>query len=357
MSKTLALFFDGTWNRRSSNTNVSVLYDLTSAHREFRGRLGKAPEEKAGGSSDPHTQFKYYHSGVGTRLGEALWGGAFGYGLSRNIKDGYLWLSQHYERGDELFIFGFSRGAYTARSLVGLIRKCGIPRTPEEAFVEEAYHIYREKQWEPDGREASAFKRTYSHHDGKVRFLGVWDTVGALGIPAHSILFSRDYYSWHDTDLSRMVENAYHALALDEHRPDFAATMWSNTKKPAPYQRVEQRWFSGAHADVGGGYPDGKLQQLPLRWMLHKARKCGLQFTGDVKIDGDPTLAPMHDSYGRFMWGLYARLSWNHPHYRPLWYGIRERIDDSVWKRVDSSEGKNERGRKYAPPALLNWKR
>jgi uncharacterized protein (DUF2235 family) len=352
MKKKIALFFDGTWNKRPDKTNVVRLYDLTDSQRSYRGRFGKPAVEDQPASSEPLQQMKYYHPGVGVNWGEKIRGGAFGYGISRNIKDGYLWLSEHYLEGDDIYIFGFSRGAYTARSLVGLIRKCGIPKTPVEAFAKEAYHIYREKQWEPDGREAAAFKKTFSWKNVSIKFLGVWDTVGALGIPVHGFWFSKDYYRWHDTELSRMVENAYHALALDEHRPDFAATLWSSAKKPARSQNVEQRWFPGSHADVGGGYRGGKLNKTPLRWMQQKAEECGLKFTRKADVDPADDLAPMHDSYGSFALGLYAKLPWNYPYYRPLGLGVREKIDDSVWNRFESSGGKNERGGKYAPPAL-----
>jgi uncharacterized protein (DUF2235 family) len=351
MSKKLALFFDGTWNKRSSETNVYRLYKLMTSQRAFRSSLGQKAEEEQH-SNDQVSQIKYYHHGVGVHIGERIRGGAFGYGLSRTIKDGHLWLSQHFEQGDDVYVFGFSRGAYTARSLVGLIRKCGIPKFPDEAFVKEAYHIYREKRWAPDGREAVAFKRTFSWPDVKVKFLGVWDTVGALGLPAHGVLFSKDYYQWHDTELSRMVENAYHALALDEHRPDFIATLWSNAKKPGDGQIVEQRWFPGSHADVGGGYADGKLQQIPLRWMQDMAKKSGLQFTDDVVVETNAHLAPMHDSLGKFMFGLYAKLPWMYHYYRPLGLGVNETIDDAITRRMESPDGRDEHGGLYRPPAL-----
>jgi len=287
--------------------------------------------------------------------GEKLWGGAFGYGLSRNIKDGYLWLARNYQQGDEIYFFGFSRGAYTARSLVGLIRKCGIPKTAFEALAQEAYHIYREKQWNPDGREAMAFKETFCWPEVRIKFLGVWDTVGALGIPIHGMLFSSDYYKWHDTELSGIVENAYQALALDEHRHDYAATMWSNAKKPSIGQNVEQRWFPGAHADIGGGYKGGKLCQIPLQWMQQKAEKCGLQFKKQVDVDSDAYLDKIHDSLNTFMFGIYAKLKCLYPcYYRPLNFGVNETIDDSVWKRMESPDGYDETGGKYDPPALVN---
>ena len=352
MKRRLAMFFDGTWNRRSTETNVSRLYDLTASTQSFRKMLGRKLREEPSPSKHDVPQLKYYHEGVGVKWGEKIWGGAFGYGLSRNIKDGFLWLAEYYQPGDEIYIFGFSRGAYTARSLVGLIRKCGILMAPVEALAKEAYKIYREKKWDPDGREASAFKKTFSYTDVSVKFVGVWDTVGALGIPAHGILFGKEYYNWHDTELSRMVKNAYHAVALDEHRPDFAATMWSAAKKPGKGQHVEQRWFCGSHADVGGGYGDGTLQQIPLRWMQDKAAACGLEFTSQSHVTDEAYLGTMHDSFGSFFFGLYPKLPWVYPYYRPLGLGVREDFDESVWKRIDASMGRDERGKKYAPIAL-----
>lgn len=351
MTRTLALFFDGTWNTAPSDTNVRRLFLGTDAATAFEATMGGSTRQ----TSDPKgdlSQVKYYHPGVGTKWDEKLRGGAFGYGLSRNIKDGYLWLTQAYEPGDRLFIFGFSRGAYTARSLVGLMRKCGIPREPLPGLVREAYHIYREKQWAPDGREAAAFKATFSWPDVRVAFIGVWDTVGALGVPVHQVPFGSDWYRWHDTDLSRMVENAYHAIALDEHRPDFNATLWSNTKAPAPHQYVEQRWFSGSHGDVGGGYPDGMLWQIPLAWMEEAAARHGFGLRTRTTIDPGAHLSAMHDSLDDFALGLYRRLPWIYPYFRVRNNGVNETIDGSVWARIQDPDGRDERGSAYRPPSL-----
>ena len=343
--KRLALFFDGTWNRHATRTNVSRLYDLTDADQSYRGRLGKRaiPE---GSTNVEVSQIKYYHSGVGVKWGEKLRGGAFGFGISRNIKDGYLWLAEHYRPGDEIFLFGFSRGAYTARSLVGLIRKCGIPAFPDEAFAKEAYHIYREKQWEPDGRQAAAFRESFSWPDPKVKFIGVWDTVGALGVPAHGVWFSKDFYK-HDTDLSDREECESRLLWMS-----IGPTKhWSNKKVPDKTQSVEQRWFPGAHGDGGGG-EEGRLYQEPLKWIQEKAKACGLTFKHDVLVEKDAHLDRMHDSYGKFMFGLYAKLPWNYPNYRPLHFGVNETIDESVYERQQAPQGKDEHARKYDPPAL-----
>ncbi len=350
MARTLALFFDGTWNNPGSHTNVWSLFNLTAADQRFLGAMGRKARPVAG-TSGPVSQLAFYHPGVGVKWNEKVRGGAFGYGLSRNIRDGYLWLAEHYQSDDQLFFFGFSRGAYTARSLVGLIRKCGIPKTPSEGFAKEAYHIYREKRWSPDGREALAFRETFSWPDIRVKFIGVWDTVGALGIPVHEVPFSSDYYRFFDTDVSRMVENAYHAVALDEHRHDFAPTMWSRTKEPE-LTRIEQRWFPGCHADVGGGYKNGGLEQLSLQWLQQKAQACGLAFTSPVTLEPRAYLAPMHDSLSAFAFGLYEKLPWTFPYFRPRHLGVNETIDDSVWQRMRSPEGTDERGHPYAPPAM-----
>ena len=197
-----------------------------------------------------------------------------------------------------------------------------------------------------------AFKSTFSHAYTRIKFIGVWDTVGALGIPAHGIWFGKEYYSWHDTELSGMVQNAYHAVAMDEHRPDFAATMWSKDKKPKRGQRVEQRWFPGSHADVGGGYSDGTLQQIPLRWMQEKATGCGLEFTSPVHVDDDAYLGPMHDSFGSFAFGLYAMLPWVYPYHRPRELGVNEMTDECIRRRMESPMGLDERGEKCAPLAM-----
>jgi uncharacterized protein (DUF2235 family) len=144
----------------------------------------------------------------------------------------------------------------------------------------------------------------------------------------HQVSFSSDDYRWHDTELSRMVENAYHAMALDEHRPDFNATVWSAAKKPAAGQTMEQRWFPAAHADVGGGYRHGKLHQLTLRWMQEKARSCGLEFKADVVVEKDAGLSRMHDSLKEFAGGLYAKLPWIYPNYRRLTLGVNGERND-----------------------------
>ena len=243
MSRKLALYFDGTWNTPGDRTNVRRLYDLTASHAaHIQHASRKRPLlETQNKTSD---QIKYYHPGVGTTWGSRILGGMFGHGISQHIRDGLLWLACNYSPGDQIFILGFSRGAYTARSLVGLIRKCGIPvghdyeSAVTQGLVDTAYKIYRDRQWGVDALPGDSFKATYSYPDAPVHFVGVWDTVGALGLPIHEVWFGSDYYRFHDTGLSKIVSNAYHAVAIDEHRPDFLATMWDRNKPVAPNQKV-----------------------------------------------------------------------------------------------------------------------
>ncbi|MBI5451614.1 MAG: DUF2235 domain-containing protein [Gammaproteobacteria bacterium] len=323
MGKSLVLLFDGTWNRYKDRTNVTRMKESILA-QDAAGR-----EQRC-----------YYDSGVGTHWYDWLSGGAFGRGLSHNIKQGYAWLGQHYQPGDDIYVFGFSRGAYTARSLVGMIRKCGVLKEVSEYRIEQAYTAYRNKAAAPDAASITTFRKAYSH-EPRVKFIGVWDTVGALGIPVSHVPFSRDYYRWHDTELSKIVDFAYHALALDEQRRDYQVTVWSK-RKPENVD-VEQRWFIGAHANVGGGYPFDPLPNIPLRWLQDQAEGCGLTLGAKQQIGVWDHKAPPVDSFSKFMLGVYKFFK---PRYtRPFGSGVNETVDASVWKRWREDAG-------YRPPTL-----
>lgn len=261
----LVVCCDGTWNRpdQVSPTNVSKV------------ALGVA-----GVGADGVAQALYYHRGVGTSRSERLTGGAFGFGLSRNVRDCYRFVVERYEPGDELYFFGFSRGAFTARSTVGLIRNAGILRPPHADHLDEAYRLYRSggSARSPTGLEAELFRRSFSHSEVRIHFVGVWDTVGALGIPGLPPRLARGRWGFHDTKLSSYVDFAYQALAIDEQRRPFRATLWER-QEHADEQVLEQLWFAGVHSDVGGGYPDPSLSEIALLWMVERARRCGLHFT------------------------------------------------------------------------------
>ncbi|WP_426689540.1 DUF2235 domain-containing protein [Rhodanobacter ginsengiterrae] len=335
----LVLLFDGTWNKPESNTNVERLRRLI------------APADAAG-----HMQLVNYIPGVGVTRGLThLLGGAFGYGLSGNVIDGYRWLCEHWQPGDQLYLFGFSRGAYTARSLGGLIRKCGLLRCGNDesvakADVAAAYDFYRDAASKPDDPLAVEFRADHSV-EIDVHFIGVWDTVGSLGIPdtASWFPYARARYQFHDTELSKIVKYAYQALALDEHRGDFAPTVWTRnpftvkpgeslTTKKNEQIEIEQRWFIGSHADVGGGndrdgagrQPD-PLPDLPLAWLQRKAIDAGLACNRLLIPAADANTGVPRNSYREFMSGLYKEFK--SPIDRLLGTGVNEKVDDSVWQR------------------------
>ena len=338
-TRRLVLLFDGTWNKPESNTNVERLRRLIALC------------DSAGVA-----QLVNYIPGVGVAPGLAhLLGGAFGYGLSDNVLDGYHWLCSTWQPGDEIYLFGFSRGAYTARSLGGLIRKCGLLRrrvdgSVSEADISKAYGFYRDVTSKPDNAAAVAFRASHSINI-EIRFIGVWDTVGALGIPdtASWFPFARSRYQFHDTELSKIVKYAYQALALDEHRADFAPAVWTRnpdtlkpgetltSKKPEQIE-VEQRWFIGSHADIGGGNDcDGAdcspdlLPDLPLAWLQRKAIATGLACHKTLISAANADAGMPRDSYAEFMYGLYK--AFKSPFDRVLGTGVNEKVDASVWRR------------------------
>jgi len=287
----LVVCSDGTWDSPADNrpTNVWKIHAATA-------------ERDAAGAE----QLARYQAGVGTRPFEHVAGGIFGWGLSRNIRDAYTWLVENFAHGDHVFLFGFSRGAYTARSLAGLIRNCGILRRTEIDRVGQAYSLYRDRgpDTHPDAPRATAFRARYST-ETPIRFIGVWDTVGALGLPITSVpvvrVVARRLWGFHDVRLSGQVEFAAHALAVDEKRGPFRPTLWRHPRQAA-HQVLEQTWFVGCHANVGGGTTDPGLSDLALTWMRGRAQRAGLAFR-DIAPEGAPT-APIAESRT----GLYRLL-------------------------------------------------
>ena len=260
--KRLVVCCDGTWaDADSSNEFTNVV------------RITRAITAQDTRSCPPISQIVYYHSGVGTG-GDAfdqLAGGSIGLGLSRNIRDAYAFLANNYCEGDEIFLFGFSRGAYTVRSLGGLIGWAGIlhkPQMDDFALLWEGYRLKKtEDQAPPDCFKNGNDPDQNPHFPVPVKCIGVWDTVGALGIPGHVGDLFTQFYQFHDTNLGVHVENAFQALALDEHRADFAPTLWAKAPDGPPKQNLLQVWFAGAHSNVGGGYDEHGLSDVALAWM------------------------------------------------------------------------------------------
>jgi uncharacterized protein (DUF2235 family) len=290
--KRLVVCCDGTWNTP----------DKTEDGKACTTNVVRMARAVAPRGEDGVAQVVYYDEGVGTGGAlDRLVGGATGSGLMRNVGDAYRFLVWNFEPGDEIYLFGFSRGAYTVRSLAGLVRKCGILRKGNGTRFEEAYAFYRNGV-HPRAPEAAAFRAAHGV-ETKVRFLGVWDTVGALGIPGRLRGLAAQRYRFHDVKLSSSVERAYHAVAIDEHRRAFEPSLWEadpeNAKKG---QVVEQVWFPGVHSDVGGGYPETGLSDVAFEWMAARAAESGLALDPlYLKTLAPDPRAPLHDSRSGIM--------------------------------------------------------
>ena len=238
---------------------------------------------------DGTTQQVYYDAGVGTGdVVDRFFGGAFGVGLKHNVIEAYHFLSSHYEAGDEVWLFGFSRGAYTVRRVVGMVRKCGV--LPRELDVQarnkattEAYEIFLQRenadQGGADSKAAVDFRDRYNSPRIPIHFIGLWDTVGAYGIAGILGQMTTVYSKvrFHDRRLSSDVKYACHAIAIDEKRRLFSPTLWEQTANSAAKgQVIEQRWFTGVHSNVGGGYENTGLSDITLHWMMARAEARGL---------------------------------------------------------------------------------
>ena len=288
MPKRLVFCADGTWNDAASNTNVYKIF--------------KALNFTA-------TQCPIYDDGVGSDGNTLLrlLGGAFGNGLDQKIKDGYTRVSHLYEKGDQVFLFGFSRGAYVARSLAGMIAICGLPtQNPDDDLTALAFQAYREHDMAKRQPMLVSLQQKSALDNGEITMVGVWDTVGALGIPAIFGGIDMRQYGFLDTTLHPDVKHAYHAVSIDERRREFSATLWSGPF--APGQVVEQVYFTGVHCDVGGGYPETGLSDITLSWMMRKASALGLDFDPAVyqqyvNLDARHALDLKHESWSA-MWGL-----------------------------------------------------
>jgi uncharacterized protein (DUF2235 family) len=262
MSKRIVFCADGTWDAPVTSTNVYRIYKALTVTA---------------------SQVTYYDDGIGaeaTGIARVLQG-AFGQGLFQKIQDGYTQIAHVYEPGDQVYLFGFSRGAYTARSLAGMIANCGLPSgTFTDDCVAQAFAAYRN----PTSRAAMLAGLTpCGLQNAAIQMVGVWDTVGALGIPAIFGGVDESTFGFLDTSLHPDVQIACQCLAIDEHRAQFPATLWTST--PAPGQTLNQIWFSGCHGDVGGGTPQGgpvdgdtRLCDITLGWMIAQAQAAGLTF-------------------------------------------------------------------------------
>jgi uncharacterized protein (DUF2235 family) len=316
MSTNIVLCCDGTGNEYGEhNTNVVDMFTPIVRDKD---------------------QVAYYDPGIGTfsifgrvlgkRIG-ILMGQSFGYGLRENIEDAYGYLMNRFKPGDKLFMFGFSRGAFTVRCLAGMLHKVGLLEKGSNNLIRYASALYNTR-----GNEsiAKGFKATYCH-ECKPHFIGVWDTVGSLGLWYGKAFF--------DARLNPDVANAYHAISIDEKRKKFPVSLWDENHI-APNQNVEQVWFAGVHSNVGGWYAERGLSNITLIWMLENAQKCGLRLRDGWKERIHPNpLDKLHNSRTG-LWRMW----------RPAMRKIPEgaKIHKSVLTRIKEKDG-------YNPPLPDNY--
>ncbi|MCU0550129.1 MAG: DUF2235 domain-containing protein [Leptolyngbya sp. Prado105] len=266
LSKRIVICCDGTWqdlsNERQTNV-VKIAQAIKPSDREGR------------------QQIVSYHSGIGVLdLYDRILGGTFGWGIDRHIQDAYRFLCLNYNDGDEVYLFGFSRGAYTVRSLAGLIYKSGLLTRKNISKAREAYEFYRNLD-KPRSEAAIAFRQKLDAKQIPIRLLACWDTVGALGIPNTIPVISKiinRQYEFHDTQLNRKIERALHAVAIDEHRKSFEVTPMHLSDNAET--QLSQVWFVGNHGCVGGGQANQGLSDIPLQWMMNEIDRLqlGLEF-------------------------------------------------------------------------------
>jgi hypothetical protein len=289
-------------------------------------------------------QVVYYDPGVGTAgLWDKFAGGGFGVGLSHHIKRAYRFIANNYADGDEIFCFGFSRGAYTVRSLSGLIGAVGLLENDQLEFLPEAYKYYRTH---PDERPESKHEKVLPKKDSPRRhipiaFMGVWDTVGALGIPFRGLRWiSRKWVGFHNVELSGNIRYAFQALAVDEKRSLFAPAIWTTREEKDEIKHASQRllqvWFAGAHSNVGGGYACSGLSDVALEWMVGMAGECGLELDAaylEAKMDPKPVHGVLVDSF-TLMYKLVCLRRSDRAITKTCSY-MNERVHEGVWRRVD----------------------
>ncbi|MGY1607550.1 DUF2235 domain-containing protein [Geodermatophilus sp. SYSU D00700] len=347
----IPVLLDGTWSDTNTNTNVGQIH-------------GRVPPDAAG-----LAQERCYLEGVGTGRLDRIRGGLFGHGLEKVIRRAYGHVARHHRSDDDrIFLIGYSRGAFTARSLAGMIAKCGL-LDPDDLSAERVFERYRNRKT-PGLREMQTGEQPARTAEDRlvlqrsrlvrIRFIGVFDTVGSLGIPAGLGRFlTRRKYQFHDTNLSGLVDVACHAVAVDEHRRQFEPTLWTDVPKPVPGHRteVEQRWFVGAHGNIGGGgsftpATENPLSLLAREWIVERAVAAGLVVDPpDAPLRGTEWNGPIHD-FQKTALGRLARL-WplNEPLLRPVGKTVEETLDRSVLRRWDDADPP------YRPrnPGLAAW--
>jgi len=287
MSKRIVICADGTWNRPEEDVESDVPTNVLRLARAIQPVCARGVPQQV-----------FYDWGIGSYHSRVV-GGATGRGIHKNIMDAYRYIVQNYAPDAEIFLFGFSRGAYTVRSLCGLINNCGILKRPDARLIQQAFDHYKKPgaKFHPEAEASVEFRGRHSHASREVRFVGVWDTVGALGIPFSLLGLFDGKDEFYDSKLGSNVRIARHAVAIDETRRDFEPTLWERREG----LDLQQVWFAGVHTDLGGGYAPDKQGRLasdhPLEWMVGEADAAGLGFEPHLAatLNASPE-APIHRS-------------------------------------------------------------
>jgi len=426
--KRLVVCCDGTWVDSNNGTTISLNpIDLIG---NFMGkvklqtpsnvtRIGRCVRQiDTSNASQPIQQITYYQAGIGSQnLEDKVLGGATGFGLAEHIREAYQFIAANYNHfaydvdgdgttGDEIYLIGFSRGAFTARSVasfinyVGLLTKVGMThfytifvdwenqqkKSWKAPFSNDPFEGHDKKEYnlfDKDGKKKYVQKLVdlgMTVPGVKIKAVAVWDTVGSLGIPRLGIFnqlnaMSLDY-AFVDTSVPPCVQHAIHALALDEDRKPFMPTVWE-LPNPLPGQTLNQVWFSGGHADVGGSYDDTRAADITLVWMISELDKLGLKFSEDTmkrqfyspqgeEPDIPWSCGPIHNAYK----GLYLLADSltrtpssyvRYDHYTGVPKVPREELVQTH-ENVHASvrirwglKGKDSEGKNYASPALKGW--
>ena len=334
MAKNILICADGTWNKDDNEQKFTNVAKLSRAAIE-----------------DSEKQKVLYIRGVGTSAWDHIRGGAFAFQLSENVIYAYKLLTMYYEPGDTVFLFGFSRGAFTVRSLSGLLLRCGLirkddylksrtqdPSTALSDVAGAAYKVYREKL--DDGHVFKTYYPTYSEDEFHIHMIGVWDTVSSLGVPIRGVnkLLGKSY-DFHNAALNKKVRHGYHALSIDENRKVFRPELWdepepSNEKEEKDSQTIEQVWFIGDHSNVGGGHKNNdQLSDIALKWMIDKAKQHGVLFNDDYeKMINDDHCGDIVGPFGDMKWFYVRREPRKIKHGAKLHESVERRIVDSCVK-------------------------
>ncbi|VAW74068.1 Peptidoglycan binding domain protein [hydrothermal vent metagenome] len=333
MKKRIVICADGTWNRPEKDLD-----------KDFPTNVLKLARAIKPVGTDQAPQQIFYDWGIGSYYAKVS-GGTTGKGIDKNIMDDYRYIVQNYAPGDELFLFGFSRGAYTVRALCGMINNIGILKRADAKLIQQGFDHYKKsgKKYSPKGEKSVSFRREHSHSKREIAFAGVWDTVGALGIPFSFLGLLDRKDEFYDNKMGPIIKVARHAMAIDELRSDFEPTVW----EPRAGVDLKQVWFSGVHSNIGGSYaPDkngGLASDYALDWMMREAQKAGLAFEPHLRkgLEMKPD-ATLHNSRKL----IYRSKS---PYYRPIDHGKGEVLmHKSVKERWESDA-------KYRPKNLKTY--